>query len=576
MSNELFEHNFHVDQEENQNSYPITDVQWNYINDINQGNYSTGFINWTNVAVIGTSIDKQYDWSQAYTALPIQTSVIPDGNKLLIDSSKSNINALGLKGAQHIVDYLTIKFNGVNCNRGSYYNNFYVHEQIKKMSTDEFKIYGDILNMEWDDGRSMQYIDNVGEVNNVTAAATINDIVNQGHVNRLKKGNIDLSAVSRSPLGMLTGLTAANLVSTEHQTGLCYCKDDGLVFRSVIYIPLSKLHDFFAQMPTVASSNGFELRLQCNATQENSYTVTYGALSNGTYPITALTQNQVVGHTCPWLLSNNKTDGSAGLVLKNGASPGADGTVTICSRIGWGTATGNYRVPTGFTDNTMAPPARIWIPAINFTPEYTKQIISKPQHTLRYDDFYVDFDLNKPLATQVSRLFNVQLSRVRKLYILPFLTGSSANTSLKSPYISPLSSAPNTTTPCRLKNFNIQIGGQNIFVEPQTTNNQFYHNNYLSLVSKVNGNSSKSQLFGTQITKSMWEQGYTSYVINLEKVADEVTDSLMKSFQFTFQIDGDSKTSLAGTSMAYDFLYLITYQSILELDRATGEIISNN
>ena len=40
MSNSLFQFNFQDDQQEKENSYPISDVQWIYINDINQNNYS--------------------------------------------------------------------------------------------------------------------------------------------------------------------------------------------------------------------------------------------------------------------------------------------------------------------------------------------------------------------------------------------------------------------------------------------------------------------------------------------------------------------------------------------------------
>jgi len=179
-------------------------------------------------------------------------------------------------------------------------------------------------------------------------------------------------------------------------------------------------------------------------------------------------------------------------------------------------------------------------------------------------DYYVDADLGKIPGNSISRLFNVQLSRVRTLYIIPFL---SANGNVPSPFNSPISSAPITCTPCRLKNFNIQIGGQNIFSEPQNYNYQFYNNNALSIMADINGNSLKSKFFSGQITKSMWENGYNVYTINLEKCTDEITDSLMKSFQLIFQIENS-----AITGISYDFYYMITYQSELSLDRSTGTI----
>ena len=44
MSNSLFEHDFQKDLKPNQNTYCTQDIQWKYINDNNQGNYSNGYI----------------------------------------------------------------------------------------------------------------------------------------------------------------------------------------------------------------------------------------------------------------------------------------------------------------------------------------------------------------------------------------------------------------------------------------------------------------------------------------------------------------------------------------------------
>jgi hypothetical protein len=89
-------------------------------------------------------------------------------------------------------------------------------------------------------------------------------------------------------------------------------------------------------------------------------------------------------------------------------------------------------------------------------------------------------------------------------------------------------------------------------------------------MSDINGNSLKSKFFSGQITKSMWENGYNVYSINLEKVQDEITDSLMKSFQLIFQVE--DSTFAQANKLKYDFYYMITYQSELNLDRSTGTI----
>jgi hypothetical protein len=265
------------------------------------------------------------------------------------------------------------------------------------------------------------------------------------------------------------------------------------------------------------------------------------------------------------LLSNPSGNGSTGLAINNTAQINANSTITVRACIGWSNVTGQLR--TQF-EGSSGNPCRIFLPSVNFNNDYIKQIIQQPQYSLKYLDYYVDIDEGRSQNSSVSRLFNVQLSRVRTLYIIPFLTGSAT---VPSPFNSPISSAPITCTPIRLKNFQIQIGGQNIFSESQSLNYQFYNNNALSLMADINANSLKSKFFSAQITKSMWVSGYNVYTINLEKVTDEITDSLMKSFQLIYQIEDNATT----TKLKYDFYYIITYQSELSLDRSTGTITNS-
>jgi hypothetical protein len=456
-----------------------------------------------------------------------------------------------------------------------------MNERIKQYNTDKFRLYGDIMNHEWDTGSGISYSATIGERNNNTLPLTslsagMNpaNIVNEGHLARCAKTNIDITATTSSSLASFFGTNNTSLRDTGNQNALVYNNTDGLVFQGTAIIPLSELHDFFKNMSSVASSTGFELRLQSNLSRENSYVTKYGAIGAGVttanVPI-AVTSQQIVGHCCPFLLANPSggttvgASGSTGLSINNVAAIATDSTITVKACIGWTNNTG--QLTTQFA-GTASNPCRIFLPAINYNNDYIKRIVQNPQYSLKYLDYYVDIDEGKTQGSQVSRLFNVQLSRVRTLYIIPFLSGSAT---VPSPFFSPISSAPVSCTPCRLRQFQIQIAGSNIFTEPQKFNYQFYNNNALSLMADVNGNSLKSKFFSGQITKSMWENGYNVYSINLEKVTDEITDSLMKSFQLIFQVE-DSTITTPANKLKYDFYYMITYQSELNLDRSTGTI----
>ena len=157
MANSLFDYHYQDDKIEKQNSYPISDCQWIYINDINQLNYANGYINFTNVSIIGSSVDKMYAWSQAYLAVPY-TITVAGGNGLAFVADASNVNALSVKSYATLMDWVSVKFNGVSCTRNSYYNHLAMNERIKMYNNDKFRIYGDIMNHAWDTGTGIQYL----------------------------------------------------------------------------------------------------------------------------------------------------------------------------------------------------------------------------------------------------------------------------------------------------------------------------------------------------------------------------------------------------------------------------------
>jgi len=579
MSNNLFQFNFQDDLQEKENQYCVSDAQWVYINDINQNNYSNGFINFTNVSVIGSSVEKQYLWSQGYLVLPYTITVAPTNLPFVVDDA--NVNALSIKSYASFIDWCSVKYNGVSCTRNSYYNHLVMLEKIKTYNTDKYRLYGDIMCHEFDNGAAISYSSTIGERNNNTLYTNLTtqtnlvtglnpaNLVNQAHIDRCAKTNIDLTNTSHSSLASFFGAGNTSLRETGNQNALVYQGVDGLVFQGTAIIPLSELHDFFKQMPSVASSTGFELRLQMNLSRENSYTVGFAAQGTAPAALTpvipnSVTSQQIVGHACPFLIVNPSTDGSTGLRIANTAIA-ANASITVKACIGWTNTTGQLTAQSQFPGSS-GNPCRIFLPSVNYNNSYIKEIINQPQYSLKYQDYYIDIDEGKVQGSSVSRLFNVQLSRVRNLYIIPFLSGGA----FPSPFNSPISSAPITCSPCRLKNFQIQIGGQNIFGEAQNFNYQFYNNNSLSIMADVNGNSLRSKFFSGRVTKSMWESGYNTYSINLEKVQDEITDSLMKSFQLIYQVE--DSTFAQANKLKYDFYYIITYQSELFLDRSTGNI----
>ena len=229
----------------------------------------------------------------------------------------ANVNALSVKSYASMMDWVSVKFNGVSCTRNLYYNHLIMNERIKQYGTDKYRLSGDLMNHEWDTGSGIQYSATIGERNNNTIVPSLEtglrpaNIVNQGHLDRCAKTNIDITNVNNSSLASSMGAGNTSLRDTENQNALVYQGTDGLVFQGVAMIPLSELHDVFKQMPSVASSTGFELRLQSNLSRENSYVTRYDAITAGNNA----PQIHNLGHCCPFLLANPSGNGSTGLSI---------------------------------------------------------------------------------------------------------------------------------------------------------------------------------------------------------------------------------------------------------------------
>jgi hypothetical protein len=103
------------------------------------------------------------------------------------------------------------------------------------------------------------------------------------------------------------------------------------------------------------------------------------------------------------MLANPSTDGTTG--LRTAGTGLVNGTMTIRAKIGWKNKTGQLASFQGSSGN----PVRIFLPSVNFNNDYIKQIIQQPSYSLRYNDFYVDSDLNKKQGDSISRLFSCNL-----------------------------------------------------------------------------------------------------------------------------------------------------------------------
>jgi hypothetical protein len=298
-----------------------------------------------------------------------------------------------------------------------------------------------------------------------------------------------------------------------------------LIFSGVVPYYLAYLHQLFANMPSLSTIKQANIKIQTNIAKQNSYTTNYAPKTStaGTANVvTSIDVNQTVGRTNPFMVSNcgeANADGTSNFGLTVHPSNTSAFSVKLTSQIG--------ALHDGTSANMIQ--SMLVVPTANMTPEYANKIMANPTYSILYNDFQL-FPINAVAAgARFSQSFNGELQRARTMYVIPFLSAVSGSNVI-SPYTSPVSSAPTTCTPNRIKDMYLKVGNVSIFPQAMNLTYDFYLQNVVENYGKMNGNSLKSAFKSGLISKDMWERCYNVYVFNLEMVASEVFDDKIRLF----------------------------------------------
>jgi hypothetical protein len=597
------EYDLEYDTQDNDFKYLTTHNDVMIINDINQGNYNQGYIEFSNLNIQSPSTEHALLWSQSYVQVlhevrltcsrgAFARPLLTGGNITGLAESVENSCAITPKSAIHLIDNASIKLSGFSINQPCEFTNLYMNEKLKEMPHDKYSILSDILGHEFDTADSLflpptSVGHNVCETNNntyyqnKTNAFTYGNApasyLNEGHLKRIRNNNYDISGTNgNSPfLGpndakIFNGSTADDVL----QQG-CYVNDEGtwnnittanngeLRFRFVSNIPLALISDFYQQMPSMLSTSKFSLRLQMNCAKQNIWALTYNVTGNVNDVDNLLKPKLVsatnsVGNSCPYLVSQlyqldevlaNRIGKGTGLTWVSADGVTTDMTITVQPQIGW--------------RSLASYPCRLIVPRVKINPQYS--IIEKnPTKKIVYEELYVHQIQNVSPTEKVSLQIPVQLSMVKSIMLIPFMTSHTAMTVPGIPsYQSLVSSAPTTSSYSRIKNLMIQIGGVNVFPQTLNMNSEFYLDNLLPM-SSLNGSNFKSDLWSSQISYSDFQKCYTVYKFDVRKWESIQIDSALKSFQLSFQ------NNIANYNQT--FIVMCIYERSVVIDRITGEI----
>lgn len=599
------------------NEYVCSDRQYQPIRDSMNANYNTGYINFNSVQMTGSDPKKVLDLNSSFLFIPYGAVAHLSGGTGTgadttsfgsLDSSnngvlqKSDALLLAPKGVHHLFSQMTVRFGGVTVHQPISHLNYYLNEQLKAMNADQYRMFADILGHAWDSAESYTLDSNILERNNNIVHNPSSWLIgldsdrfpNEGHLNRIYKNNVDLAStnmrlgIASQMNALKTGAGTASssvlqdiyspaLVGVYDATGNAITPDASgnykstsgaittLMFQYTAIIPLSIISNFFKEMPSINTLSNFEIKLLTNLSPANSWSATYGATAADPMHPVSTASTQTAGESCPFMLSPLSSSGSSG------ARVNGDGmTVTVCPFVGY------YNSPPTLATSGSAKkvaqnsllPCQMWIPSVNLTDPYMDLLLSNKTKRILYNDYQSDATITgvAPYAT-AQRFLTYQVSRLRKLYILPYLSNASAKDSTKAcdPRQSLVSSAPNTCSFAKISNLQVSLGSINVFSEPQSYDFLHYLNGSFVQQGLTNGNDFKSLSMVGQVRFSDWRRCYGAYVVDIERVSDEVTDDIIKNIQVSFKND---------TPNTYDYVVIIEYQAEIEIDRVSGQVVA--
>ena len=560
MSNQAVQYEYQEDMQTMENDYPCNSINWEYKNDVNNGNYAAGQINFGTINFTGTEAGVQFSPHKGFITVPytvtldaINCTFTSDDTTVVAD----NKYALGSKGYHHFIDKTSLKVGGTQITENNDFQNLVSNEHLKNMNQDEKLLMGSILNYELDSTDSFSFLASVGEVNNAMSPYGGTSAIysqNNGHVKRMNSTNLNAGWIANSG-GLITSTNLMKSLQSTMSTNTA----SKLEFTGVATIPLHVVHKAFENMPSLSNINQMILSLQTNIGAQNSYLMNFtGRAQTAGLPnvLSSIDVNQAVGRTCPFLVSSSGEANSSGVPTNYGLTihaPAASAafSVKLTAKIGYNGSTTEQ--------------CKLYIPVINLAPTLLTKVLSDTTpFRLLYNDYYITEIQNVATGAAVKKTYDADISRPRTLYLVPFASGAPANAGVVRPYQSPVSSAPTTCTPCRLENTQIKLGGSNIYPEPINYTYENYNEHIFELLGTFNGNSSKSNFKSGLIAKNMYESCYGVPRYNIEKVLSQTSDDKSKQFILEFR---------NSNSIAMDYLVIIEYQKEVLISRSTGIMI---
>ena len=497
-------------------SSEFVDKQWLYVNDNNNGSYSSQVVlDTTPLANSGSYIN----WSESFILMPLVLQIETLAGAITAAGAFDWVAALK-SGYWNMLHSVTCDFNNGNIiQQVPFMNVFCSFKNITSWSKDDLTNWGAVCGFAPDSSRGWAYNaiapagalgeplsgSGSGLTNNrnspfVTITATVGtngapNVQTFSLVNTTTQATTSSSDVRtawneglfarQSVINYDDELTAANAFST--QKGLLMSAANAQqIFRSYVVkqanlrafyidavIRLKDIADFFQKCPMLKGST---MRLYLNTNQtyfqvtqtNGTFTAATGAIAS--QPILGLTSSPVIlggGGTCPVLYASAGLGQGASTITPYAVAPaGAAVLVNVALSIvrPQFSQMAVQNLATPFTS------VRLYAPAYTLSPIAEQRYLSlTPTKRVVYNDIF-QFSFPGQLTNSP---FNILVSNgipnIRSVLVVPLLPSASngvavAGGARTASILSPFCSTPASPDPICIQNFQIQVSGKNLFI----------------------------------------------------------------------------------------------------------------
>lgn len=592
-------------------SSEFVDKQWLYVNDNNNGSYSSQVVlDTTPLANSGSYIN----WSEAFILMPLVLQFESASANLTATSASDFLGAMK-SGYWNMLHSASVEFNNGNIiQQVPFLNVFCSFKNITSWSKDDLTDWGAVCGFRPDSSRSWAYLA-VAPANTLVLAGSGSGLSNNRNAPYVTISLIagtggttaDLQAYNTSTVGSVSSVDirqAWNKGLFDRQTDINYnpvltadnafSSNQGLlmsgancsqVFRCFVnaaanirwfaidaVIRLKDIADFFQKCPMLKGST---MRLYLNTNQcyfqvtqtAPRYAAATGALLAAGQSILSLTAAPVIlggGGTNPVMYSSNGLGQGASVLtpLQSDAAAAATAVVNVSVSI---VRTQFNQMP---TQNLSCPitSVRLYAPAYTLSPIAEQRLLSlTPSKRVVYNDIFQFSFPNQSVNSPFNILVTNGIPNIRSVLVIPLLPSASNGTAAggavrSSTLLSPFCSTPSSPDPLIIQNFQIQVSGKNLFINQLQYDYEDFVEQLVS-ANQLNGSLTTSLASGL-VSKSDFQSLYRYYYGNASRSLPS-EEGVAKAIQ----IQG---TILSPIATAVDLMVFVEFERELTIDLRTG------